>query len=64
MCWCWWWKGFAVGLMGVEDVVGGGARIGGGFIGERFVGEATDRDERFRESDDEVRFMLFWVVED
>lgn len=37
-------------------VAGARADCEGGLIGERFVGEATERVERLRESEEEVRF--------
>jgi len=45
-------------------VTGDRAAVGwddGGLIGEIFVGEVTDRDERFRDKEDEVPLMWFNV---
>lgn len=44
---------FVDGLMGVAG--DNAVADGGGLIGERFVGEATVREERLRESEEDVR---------
>ena len=53
MCWCALKELFVDGLMGVAGV--NAVVDGGGLIGERFVGDATVREERLRESEEDVR---------